>query len=125
MQKEGQIIEMLGEVAEQSTRQILETEDRLRSEAQAMEGRLRTEIKGVEKSLRAELGSRVSRLDTKIDNLGESLRQDMRELRNENATFHDEIVGFLRRAEQEPLFTSEHLRRHDEQIADLYVRIIK
>lgn len=93
MTKEDQIIEMIGEVAVQATQQNID-----------LEQRLTFKIDGVERRLEA----RIDALDVKMD-----------KMRDENLAFHDEIVGYLKRAEQERVFTSEHLKRLDREVEEL------
>ncbi len=115
MSKEDEIIELIGEVAVQSTQHVLDSEQRLETRIDSVEQKLTTQIDVVEQRL----DFKINKLDAKIDRVESSLRSEMQEMRNENATFHDEIIGYLKRAEQERLFMSEHLRRHDVQIAEL------
>lgn len=96
------IIEMIGDVAVQATQQVLELGERMDARFLVVDSRFL--------EIEQRLGGRM-----------DSLEHEMREMKNQNATFHDELVGYLRRAEQERAFTSVHLKRHDEQIAELQV----
>ncbi len=117
MSKEDKIVEMIGEVAVQATQQVLDFEQRLGARIEGVDSKVDSLGRKIDF-----LDKKVNALDEKIDKVEESLQDEMREIRNENANFHDEIVGYLKRAEQEHVFTSEHLRRHDEQIAELQRR---
>lgn len=99
------MLELIAAVAEQATERDFQIRDELR-------GEIKLGING----LRAEI---LFKLDDKINGLRDELRTEMRELRNDNVTFHDEIIGYLKRAEQEREFMSLHLQRHDKQIAEL------
>ena len=93
MTKGDHIIELMGEMAVQATQQIIDSEKKLLAE--------------------------ITRLDIKIDRVETNIKKEMRDLRSENSKFHDEIVGFLKRAEQERHFMSEHLKNHDIRITML------
>ncbi len=112
---------MIGEVAVQATQQVIDVEERLGARIDKIDVRLDkvdVRLDKVEQRLdRVEV--KLDKLDEKIDHVETSLKGEMREMRNDNATFHDEIVGYLKRAEQEQVFTSQHLHRLDEQVAEL------
>lgn len=93
MTKGDHVIELIGEMAVQSTQQVIDSEKKLLTE--------------------------ISRLDTKIDRVETNLKKEMQGLRNENSKFHDEIIGYLKRAEQERHFMSEHLKNHDIRLTKL------
>ncbi len=96
MIKEGDIIEMIGAVAVQATQQVLDVEDRLTARIDEVETNLTAKIDDVE----VRLSARIEAIDLRLTDVEQRLTTEMQLFRNDNLNFHDEIVGYLKRAEQ-------------------------
>ena len=127
MVKEGKIIQMIAEVAEQGTAQNLELEvklyqvrDDLRGELYKVRDELRVEIYQVRDELkqdfRQELKAEIGGLRNELYEVRSELKEDLAVFRRENMILMDQIIGFLKRAEEERAFMSAHLKRLDEKV---------